>query len=59
MKKLLLIVISILPFFICGGFPPQKPKTKFIVMFYNLENLFDTIDNPLTKDDEYIPSGVK
>jgi hypothetical protein len=26
-------------------------------MFYNTENLFDTIDNPHTNDNEYLPNG--
>lgn len=29
------------------------------VMFYNLENLFDTINNPETHDDEFLPDGDK
>jgi len=28
-------------------------------MFYNLENLYDTIDDPKTNDDEFTPSGAK
>ena len=28
-------------------------------MFYNTENLFDTQDNPLTNDDEFLPSGQR
>lgn len=28
-------------------------------MFYNVENLFDTINNPTTNDDEYTPNGNK
>lgn len=28
-------------------------------MFYNVENLFDTIDNPNTRDDEFTPQGEK
>jgi predicted extracellular nuclease len=27
------------------------------IMFYNVENYFDTIDNPLTKDEEFTPDG--
>ncbi len=27
------------------------------VMFYNVENLFDTIDDPLTIDEEFLPDG--
>lgn len=29
------------------------------VMFYNVENLFDTIDNPFTHDEEFLPGGDK
>lgn len=29
------------------------------IMFYNTENLFDIYDDPLTKDDEFTPSGSK
>lgn len=29
------------------------------VVFYNCENLFDTIDNPLTHDEEYTPIGER
>jgi predicted extracellular nuclease len=27
------------------------------IMFYNVENLFDTLDNPLTADEEFTPSS--
>lgn len=29
------------------------------VLFYNVENLFDTVDDPLTRDDEFTPGGKK
>jgi predicted extracellular nuclease len=29
------------------------------IAFYNVENLFDTIDNPKTADDEFTPKGKK
>lgn len=32
---------------------------KFSVAFYNVENLFDTEDDPLTSDDEFTPEGSK
>lgn len=32
---------------------------KFSVAFYNVENLFDTEDDPLTSDDEFTPDGAK
>ncbi len=37
-----------------------QPKQYKIaaVGFYNLENLFDTINNPLTNDEDFLPSGA-
>ena len=32
-------------------------KVKIDVMFYNVENLFDTIDDPMTNDEEFLPEG--
>ena len=31
----------------------------YTLMFYNLENLYDTADDPETNDDEFTPSGEK
>lgn len=36
----------------------QTPK-PFRVMFYNVENFFDVIDNPATDDDEFTPKGPR
>jgi predicted extracellular nuclease len=30
-----------------------------IILFYNVENLFDFIDDPVTRDEEYLPRGAK
>lgn len=30
---------------------------KAIIAFYNLENLFDTIDDPNTRDEQFLPDG--
>ena len=32
-------------------------QSDFRVMFYNVENLFDTTDNPLKDDDDFLPDG--
>ncbi len=34
-------------------------KQKIVVAFYNLENFYDTIDNPMVLDDEFTPAGDK
>lgn len=33
-------------------------QKDFRVMFYNVENIFDTIDNPDTHDDDFLPQGT-
>jgi endonuclease/exonuclease/phosphatase family metal-dependent hydrolase len=37
----------------------SQERGKYRILFYNVENLFDTIDNPETNDDEFIPQGDK
>ncbi len=37
----------------------KEHKEEFTIAFYNLENLFDTIDDPETNDDEFTPDGNK
>lgn len=37
----------------------QRKAQNFTVMFYNVENLFDTINDPATEDDEFTPKGSK
>ncbi len=36
----------------------QKNVKSFLVVSYNVENLFDTINSPLFDDDEFTPSGT-
>ena len=35
----------------------QKKQVHFTAMFYNTENLFDTINDPATVDEEYLPDA--
>ena len=35
----------------------KTTRLQYVVGFYNLENLFDTIDNPIKRDEEYLPSS--
>ncbi|MHB0754695.1 endonuclease/exonuclease/phosphatase family protein [Polaribacter sp. M15] len=37
----------------------QQRKNNITVAFYNVENLFDTIDDPKTDDDDFTPEGKK
>ena len=36
----------------------QGKKKAVCIAFYNTENLFDTIDDPLTDDKEFLPDGA-
>lgn len=42
----------------CHGQAQKKNHKSIIVGFYNLENLFDTIDDPATNDAEFLPEGT-
>ena len=37
----------------------QPANKDFHLLFYNLENLFDTRNNPDTEDDEFTPQGMR
>lgn len=44
-----------------SSFSIQAQENKFevaIIGFYNLENLFDTINDPLKNDEEFLPQGA-
>lgn len=44
----------------CASQKPTKRNTDGLeIMFYNLENFFDTIDDPKTMDEEYLPNADK
>ena len=37
----------------------QRNVKSFLVVSYNVENLYDTVNSPLFEDDEFTPSGEK
>ncbi len=37
----------------------KQQDTELMILSYNVENLFDTIDNPLTEDDEFLPTAER
>jgi len=57
MKKLipLFLILSLLT---TKGFA-QKKANSFVVLSYNVENLFDTIDSPDFRDEDFTPDGIK
>ena len=38
--------------------PLQAQTEQYRLMTYNVENLFDLADNPLTADDDFLPAGA-
>lgn len=39
------------------GYDAPRGKNAIRIMFYNVENLFDTINDPLKNDEEFLPEG--
>ena len=57
MKKL--TTIFLLLFFLSHLGRAQEKVNTFIVMSYNVENLFDTVNAPDFRDEDFTPGGVK
>ncbi len=65
MKKYIFVIVLSILFFGCNFFEkiskeityelPERGDYRF--MFYNVENLFDTIDTPDKTDEEFLPEG--
>ena len=53
--------IALLPILVASpGLLAQKKAYKSaVVAFYNLENLFDTVDNKQINDEEFLPNGIR
>ena len=37
----------------------NNTKETYNIMFYNVENFFDIVDNPNTRDEDFTPDGIK
>lgn len=61
MKNILLLAFATVLFSACErqSTAQTHQKGEYLVMFYNVENLFDTIDSPDTHDEEFTPEGRK
>ncbi len=59
-SALALLFLFLFPFLFPSflSLPEIKAQSELRVMFYNVENLFDTKDDPLKNDDEFLPDGV-
>ena len=50
-------ITILIPFLCLGQLDPSKKYSVNTIAFYNVENLFDTIDDPKTYDDDRTPNG--
>lgn len=54
----LLFAIALLPWFAAWSQSANNTNRQpFVAMFYNVENLYDTQDDPKINDDEFTPTG--
>ena len=54
------IIVVVSTFLLCGFAGISVPEDDdFVLVSYNVENLFDTLDNPDTADDEFTPEGER
>jgi predicted extracellular nuclease len=59
MKNNILLFLFISTVFHISGQDLSQTKNSTTVVFYNVENLFDIIDDPATKDEEFTPESLK
>ncbi|MDL2213291.1 endonuclease [Bacteroides sp. OttesenSCG-928-D19] len=55
MKLVLLIPL----FLVCSSLCVAQDESPFRVLFYNVENLFDTAKDSLKQDDEFLPQSIR
>ncbi|MDQ1297308.1 MAG: Endonuclease [Bacteroidota bacterium] len=51
--------LSLLSLLFIKGYPQDTGLKPVRLMFYNVENLFDTLDDTLREDDEFLPYGIR
>jgi len=56
-KSILLLIQLVVLFLLWYRGEPALAQQSFVVMSYNVENLFDLEDNPQRDDDEFLPEG--
>ena len=52
-------ILTAILIFLVQSLYSQKNVNSFLVVSYNVENLFDTINSPQYEDDDFTPSGSK
>ncbi|MCU0474451.1 MAG: endonuclease [Bacteroidales bacterium] len=51
--------LSLLSLLFIKGYPQDAGLNPVRLMFYNVENLFDILDDTLKEDDEFLPAGIR
>ncbi len=51
------IFIFVLLSVLTGIIMPAQTRQNYVIGFYNLENLFDTYNDPVKNDEEFLPDG--
>ncbi|MBN2616516.1 MAG: endonuclease/exonuclease/phosphatase family protein [Bacteroidales bacterium] len=57
MKKIFLGAVAVFSVVVLATSCQSKQEKPVSAAFYNVENLFDTIDNPLTRDNDFLPTS--
>jgi len=57
MRKFLTLLVLL--FIFCALYAQKVERQNFKIMCYNVENYFDCVDDSLTDDSEYLPSGMR
>lgn len=58
MKKILLFALILIASF-SSGLAQKSTYHPAIIAFYNLENFYDTVNNPLVDDEEFLPNSER
>ena len=56
MKRIYSIIAALTLLSSCA-FAQNKGEVNHVIGFYNLENLFDTYNDPAKNDEEFLPEG--
>jgi hypothetical protein len=59
MNKTLIIVLALLTLQVNAQDKTKQNYKVAIVAFYNLENFYDTLDDPTIDDEEFLPTGAR
>ncbi len=57
-KMSVLAIVLMITTVINKGYTQDINSQTIRVMFYNVENLFDTVDDTIKDDDDFLPSGI-